>query len=75
MWLRLIAGLLVSLAALGFLDYFGILAALTGRSAEDAPENAHRARELFWFAIFLAVMVTALWAALRRWAGLLRRGF
>jgi hypothetical protein len=74
-WLRLAGALLVAVAALGFLDYFGVWHALGDRSAEDAPEAAHRSRELFWFMIFLAVMATAVLAAARRWAEALRRAF
>jgi F0F1-type ATP synthase membrane subunit c/vacuolar-type H+-ATPase subunit K len=74
MWLRLGGALLVTLAALGCLDYFGIWSALSGRSAEDAPQTAHRTRELFWLMIFWVVMATALLAAARRWAGYLRIG-
>jgi hypothetical protein len=74
MWLRLGGALLVTLAALGCLDYFGIWSALSGRSPEEAPETAHRTRELFWFMIFVLVMATALLAAARRWAGYLGLG-
>jgi hypothetical protein len=75
MWLRLAAALLVTLAALGCLDYFGAWQALSGRSSDAAPETAHRTRELFWFMIFMLVMATALLAAMRRWAGYLKRAF
>jgi hypothetical protein len=75
MWLRLAAALLVTLAALGCLDYFGVWQALSGRSSDTAPETAHRTRELFWFMIFMLVMATALLAAMRRWAGYLKRVF
>jgi hypothetical protein len=76
MWLRLGGALLVTLAALGCLDYFGGWSLLGGRSPEDAPATAHRTRQLFWFVIFALVMATALLAAARRWVGylgLLRR--
>lgn len=72
MWLRLAGALLVTLAALGCLDYFGVWQALGGRTAEDAPETAHRTRELFWLMIFVAVMATAFLAAARRWTSHLR---
>jgi F0F1-type ATP synthase membrane subunit c/vacuolar-type H+-ATPase subunit K len=74
MWLRLGGALLVTLAALGCLDYFGVWSILGGRSGEDAPETAHRTRELFWLMIFWVVMATALLAAARRWTSYLRIG-
>ncbi|MFL5295934.1 MAG: hypothetical protein ACJ798_06080 [Phenylobacterium sp.] len=74
MWLRLAGALLVTLAAIGALEYFGIGRLLGGRSADDASPAAHaRAQELFWLMIFFVVMATSLLAAARRWAGHFRR--
>ena len=74
MWLRLAGALVVSLAAIGALEYFGVSTLLGGRSADEVQEAAHtRARELFWLMIFFVVMATSLLAAARRWAGQLRR--
>jgi hypothetical protein len=74
MWLRLVGAVLVSLAAIGALEYFGVGRLLGGRSAEDAsPAAQARAQELFWAMIFCVVMATSLLAAARRWAGHFRR--
>jgi hypothetical protein len=70
MWLRLVGALVVTLAAIGALEYLGVGRLLGGRSAEDAsPEAQARAQELFWAMIFLVVWGTSLLAAMRRWAG------
>jgi len=70
MWLRLAGALLVTLAAIGALEYFGVGRLLGGRSADDAsPAAQARAQELFWLGIFLVVWATSLLAAMRRWAG------
>lgn len=73
MWLRLAGALLVSLAAIGALEYFGVSRLMGARSPDDAPEAAGRTQELFWLLIFFVVMATSLLAAGRRWAGHLRR--
>lgn len=73
MWLRLAGALLVTLAAIGALEYFGVSRMLGGRAPDDAPEAAGHTRELFWLLIFFVVMATSLLAAGRRWAGHLRR--
>ena len=74
MWLRLAGAVLVTLSALGALEYFGVSRLLGGRSADDAsPAAQERARELFWMMIFVVVMATAMLAAARRWAGHFRR--
>jgi hypothetical protein len=73
MWLRLGAALLVTFAAIGCLEYFGLSSLFGGRSADEMQHDAEsRARELFWVAIFAVVMVMAVVAALRRWADQLR---
>jgi hypothetical protein len=74
MWLRLVGALLVTLTAIGALEYFGVSRLLGGRSPDEVQEAAHgRTRELFWLMIFFVVMATSLLAAARRWAGQLRR--
>jgi hypothetical protein len=73
MWLRLAGALLVTLAAIGALEYFGVSRLLGGRSPDEAPAAAGRTRELFWLQMFFVVMATSLLAAARRWAGHLRR--
>ena len=73
MWLRLAGALLVTLAAIGALEYFGVSRLLGGRTPDEAPSAAGRAGELFWLLIFFVVMATSLLAAARRWAGQLRR--
>ena len=74
MWLRLAGALVVTLGAIGALEYFGVSTLLGGRSANEVQEAAHtRARELFWLMIFFVVMATSLLAAARRWAGQLKR--
>ena len=73
MWLRLAGALLVTLAAIGALEYFGVSRLLGGRSPDEAQAAAGRSRELFWLMIFFVVMATSLLAAARRWAGQLRR--
>lgn len=74
MWLRLAGALLVTLAAIGALEYFGVSRILGGRSPDEVQEAAHgRTRELFWLVIFFVVMATSLLAAARRWTGHLRR--
>ncbi len=70
MWLRLVGALMVTLAAIGALEYLGVGRLLGGRSAQDAsPEAQARAQEVFWALIFLVVWGTSLLAAMRRWAG------
>ena len=74
MWLRLAGALLVTLAAIGALEYFGVSRLLGGRSPDEVQEAAHgRTRELFWLAIFFVVMATSLLAAARRSVGRLRQ--
>jgi len=73
MWLRLSGALLVTLAAIGALEYFGISRLLGGRSPDEATAAAGRNRELFWLMIFFVVMATSLLAAARRWAEHLKR--
>jgi hypothetical protein len=73
MWLRLAGALLVTLAAIGALEYFGVSRLLGGRSPDEATAAAGRNRELFWLLIFFVVMATSLLAAARRWAGHLKR--
>jgi hypothetical protein len=74
MWLRLAGALLVTLAAIGVLEYFGVSRLLGGRSPDEVQEAAHgRTRELFWLAIFFVVMATSLLAAARRSVGRLRQ--
>jgi len=76
MWLRLAGALLVTLAAIGALEYFGVSRLLGGRAPDEAPAAAYVPnREIFWLVIFLVVMATSLLAAARRWAGHLRRAF
>jgi hypothetical protein len=73
MWLRLGGALLVTVAAMASLEYFGVSSILGGRSADEVQHDAQsRARELFWFVIFGVVMFMSVVAALRRWAGQLR---
>lgn len=74
MWLRLAGALLVTLATIGALEYFGVSRVLGGRSPDEVGDAAHgRAGELFWLMIFFVVMATSMLAAARRWAGHLRR--
>jgi hypothetical protein len=74
MWLRLAGALLVTLAAIGVLEYFGVSRLLGGRSPDEVQEAAHgRTRELFWLVIFFVVMATSLLAAARRSLGRLRQ--
>ena len=73
MWLRLVGALLVTLVAIGALEYFGVSRLLGGRSPDEAPAAAGRTREFFWLVIFFVVMATSLLAAARRWAGQLKR--
>jgi hypothetical protein len=74
MWLRLAGALLVTLAAIGALEYFGVSRLLGGRSPDEVQEAAHgRTRELFWLVIFFVVMATSLLAAARRSLGRLRQ--
>jgi len=76
MWVRVAGALALTWAALGCLDYFGVTALLGGRSGDDAVHHEAQqtwARDLFWLAIFAAVMLTALLAAARRGAGRLKR--
>jgi hypothetical protein len=76
MWIRVAGALALTWAALGCLDRFGVLAALGGRSGDDAVQHDVQqtwTRDLFWFAIFAAVMATALLAAARRGASHLKR--
>jgi hypothetical protein len=73
MWLRLAGALLVTLAAIGALEYFGVSRVLGGRSPDEVGEAQGRTGEFFWLMIFFVVMATSLLAAARRWAGHLRR--
>jgi hypothetical protein len=74
MWLRLAGALLVTLAAIGALEYFGVSRILGGRSPEEGSSAAYApAREIFWVAIFVVVMATSLLAAARRWGEQLKR--
>jgi hypothetical protein len=74
MWLRLVGALLVTLAAIGALEYFGVSRLLGGRAPDEAPAAAYGpSREIFWLLIFFVVMATSLLAAARRWAGQLKR--
>jgi hypothetical protein len=73
MWLRLGGALLVTVAVIACLEYFGVSSLLGGRSADDMQHDAQaRAREIFWFAIFAVVMAMSVVAAVRRWSGQLR---
>ncbi len=73
MWLRLAGALLVTLAAIGAWEIFGVSRMLGGRNPDDARSAAYGRGELFWLLIFLVVMATSLLAAARRWAGHLKR--
>ncbi len=74
MWLRLAGALLVTLAAIGALEYFGVSRLLGARAPDDAPSAAYGpSREIFWLLIFFVVMATSLLAAARRWAAHLKR--
>jgi hypothetical protein len=76
MWIRMAGALVLTWAALGCLDYFGVAALLGGRSGDEAVHHEAQqtwSRDLFWFGIFALVMATALLAAARRGAGYLRR--
>ncbi|MDB5428555.1 MAG: hypothetical protein JWR47_2885 [Phenylobacterium sp.] len=74
MWLRLAGALLVTLATIGALEYFGVSRVLGGRSPDEVGDAARgRTGELFWLMIFFVVMATSMLAAARRWAGHLRR--
>ena len=73
MWFRLAGALLVTLAAIGALEYFGVSRILGGRAPDEAPAAQGRLGEFFWLMMFFVVMGTSLLAAARRWAGHLRR--
>lgn len=74
MWLRLAGALVVTLCAIGALEYFGVSRILGGRTPDEAPASAYApAREIFWVAIFFVVWATSLLAAARRWGGHLKR--
>ena len=74
MWLRLGGALLITILVMAALEYFGVSSILGGRSAEDAQHNLDgRLSQLFWLGVFTVVMVMSLVAAVRRWAGHLRR--
>lgn len=73
MWLRLAGALLVTLAAIGAWEIFGVSRMLGGRTPDDARSAAYGRGELFWLLIFLVVMATSLLAAARRWAGHVKR--
>ena len=74
MWLRLAGAVVVTLAAIGALEYFGVSRILGPRAPDEAPAAAYApAREIFWVMIFFVVMATSLLAAARRWAGHLKR--
>ncbi|MDB5424198.1 MAG: hypothetical protein JWQ29_1614 [Phenylobacterium sp.] len=73
MWLRLAGALLVTLAAIGVLEFFAAGAAIADRTPSEVQEAAHgRPREFFWFLLFAVVMATSLLAAAHRAAGRLR---
>ncbi|HEY2754090.1 hypothetical protein [Phenylobacterium sp.] len=73
MWLRLAGAVLVTLAAIGAFEYFGVGRIVGGRAPDDAPAANGRLGELFWLAIFFIVMGTSLLAAARRWGEHLKR--
>jgi hypothetical protein len=74
MWLRLAGALVVTLCAIGALEYFGVSRILGGRAPDEARVAAYApAREIFWLMIFFVVMATSLLAAGRRWAEHLKR--
>ena len=67
MWIRLLGALLVTLAAIGLLERFGISDVFANRASGDVQDAAHgRPREIFWFLLFAVVMATSLLAAARR---------
>jgi hypothetical protein len=72
MWLRLGGALLITIAVLAALEYFGVSSLLGGRSGEVQHDAEARAREVFWFVIFGVVMFMSVVAALRRWSGQMR---
>ena len=73
MWLRLAGALLVTLLAIGAMEYFGVSRILGGRAPDNAPAAANgRLGEAFWLIIFFVVMATSLLAAARRWTDHLR---
>jgi hypothetical protein len=66
MWIRLAGAVLLTLAAFGLLERFGV-GDVFNRAPAEMPDAAHgRPREIFWFLIFAAVMATSLLAAARR---------
>ena len=73
MWLRLAGAVVVTLCAIGALEYFGVSRILGGRTPEDAQASYAPAKEIFWVAIFFVVWATSLLAAVRRWGGQLKR--
>ena len=73
MWLRLAGAVLVTLLAIGALEYFGVSRILGGRTPDDAQASYAPAKEIFWVAIFFVVWATSLLAAVRRWGGHLKR--
>ncbi|MGZ3378143.1 MAG: hypothetical protein ACXU8S_16235 [Phenylobacterium sp.] len=73
MWARLVGAVLVTLVAIGALEYFGVSRILGGRTPEDAQASYAPAKEIFWVAIFFVVWATSLLAAARRWGGQLKR--
>ena len=73
MWLRLAGALVMTLAAIGLLEYLGVSRLLGGRSPEEANTAGGRTGEVFWLVIFVVVMATSLLAAARRSAGRLRQ--
>ena len=75
MWLRLAGAVAATLIVLGLLEALGASGLFGGRAPDEVQGAARgRSREVFWFLIFVVVMATSLLAAVRRWAGLLRRG-
>jgi hypothetical protein len=76
MWLRIGGALLITVAVMACLEYFGVSSILGGRSADEVQHDAQsRAREFFWFMIFTVVMATSVLAAVRRCTADLRRAW
>jgi len=74
MWLRLTGAVAITLIALGAFEYFGVSRLIGGQGGDEMQDAARtRSREVFWLFIFVVVMATSMLAAVRRWAGHLRR--